>query len=255
MASELDRAIIFDFNHEDCYALVADDIIVGSPGQLWGSLHRDTFRIVYRPLLYDEASQKCVGFDWVCRLAWARGDLWLIVDEAHELCIPQRIPPSFQRIARRGRHQQVSLLYITQSFAAIEGSLTRNTNTFYFFKIIHPGDLEGIRKRCGEETAKAVQSLRKLDALAGVPGEVLKWSDSGEVVRSTSDKIFPLTSFGPSDTRHRHDQVADSRSPGQPANLRNDGTGNPVPPEEQGSPEHSTSPALPSPNAEEIPSS
>ncbi|MDE2020963.1 MAG: hypothetical protein KGJ13_11555, partial [Patescibacteria group bacterium] len=121
--------------YEDGYAAACEDLVIGSPADLWGAMHADEFSICYRPSEYDPVSGECPGFNEFCRLSFRRGNLWVIVDEAHQFCNPHRIPRDLLAIARLGRHQRVSLLYITQSFTAVERSLTMNTNLFAFFKV------------------------------------------------------------------------------------------------------------------------
>ncbi len=157
-------------------------MIVGAPDLFWSSLHRDNFRIVYRPTWYDARRQLCPGFIQFCRLCFRRGDLWMIVDEAHQFCSPHSIPAELLTVARLGRHREVSLLYVTQSFTAVERTLTRNTNCFCFFRIFDDLELEGIRRRCGsQEIADQVRSLQKLDLDHNLPAEVLVWHDTGQV--------------------------------------------------------------------------
>lgn len=240
LIENLPRVAVFDFNAEDGYALACDDIVVGSPCDFWASLHASEFSIGYRPIEYDPKTQECPGFRHFCRLGFKRGGLWLIVDEAHQFCTPHNIPPELLAIARIGRHKEVSLLYITQSFAMIEKTLTRNSNTFAFFKISDPADLEGIRLRCGKEVSQAVQNLRALDAEAGRAGELLLWSDTGESQvcdldrdqdRDTSTKVllhfqnYKSTVIPESQKEIPHDEDRSTDGLGSPPKLWDDPSG------------------------------
>lgn len=198
LLKRLPRVMVFDFLFEDGYALSCEDLVIGSPRELWAALHSEKFSVCYRPLNYDAATHECPGFNQFCAIGYARGDCWLVIDEAHQICNAHNIPVELLKIARIGRHQQVSLLYITQRFAMVEKTLTANTNTFAFFKITDPSDLEGIRMRCGKEVADQVQGLRVLDAERGLPGEVLLWSDSGvsQIFNSNSDNTTKVLLTG-----------------------------------------------------------
>lgn len=207
---------------------MATEIILGCPLAFWEALHAERFCVVYRPLDYDPARKRSPGFDWFCTLAYRRQKLCVVVDEAHQLCRPQAIPGSFELLARTGRHREISIIYITQSFAAVQGSLTQNTDTFYFFQIHYPWDIEGVGKRCGPEIAQRVHSLRKLDILHGIPGEILRWRDTGEVVVSDQVETFKLDSQDAKDYIEDHDSLANSSTPRPDPQLRQDGTGDSV---------------------------
>lgn len=219
------RTAIFDFNHEDAYAEISTDIVLGSPRDLWGALQAESFIVVYRPTDYDPGKKWSPGFDYFCQLAHKRGNLCIVVDEAHQICRPQAIPGSFELLARTGRHREVSIVYITQSFAAVQGSLTQNTDTFFFFQIHYPWDLEGIRKRSGPEIADRVQGLRKLDIAKGIPGEILRWRDSGEVVISDQVDAFTLDVEDAKQYKEEHDALADSHLPLENSHFGEDGAG------------------------------
>lgn len=193
LRARAENVAVFDFMGEDGYAQACEDIVVGSPRDLWAAMHGEGFSIAYRPLEYDAKTGACPGFDFFCSISFKRGNLWVIVDEAHQFCNPHRIPKDLLSIARLGRHQRVSLVYITQSFTAVERTLTLNTNRFAFFRIIDPRDLDGIRDRCGPQVADDVAGLRKLDAESGIAGELKVWSDGGENSTLRSSEDFNLT--------------------------------------------------------------
>lgn len=229
LIQSLDRCIVFDFLGEDGYALACDDIVIGSPRELWGAVHNDRFSVSYRPRVYDPKTLSCPGFDQVCKLAYRRGDTWLVIDEAHQICRPHNIPVDLLTIARLGRHRQVSCLYITQSFTAVERTLTSQTDTFLFFRVVDPTDLEGIRQRCGKVIAEEVQNLRRLDPKNGVPGQVKLWSDRGQNVTLEANseimrdhlKLFSLTNPIPrgrigavTESTPAHDECSTANSAG-----------------------------------------
>jgi hypothetical protein len=179
----LPRAAVFDFNAEDGYAVACEDMAVGSPYDLWAAMHSEQFSVCYRPREYDPKTQDCPGFNQFCSIGFRRGRLWLVIDEAHLFCRPHNIPPELLRATVTGRHTETSILYITQSFTIVERTLRANTNTFVFFRITDPTDLDGVRQRCGREVEQRVQNLRILDARAGKAGEVLLWCDTGESIQ------------------------------------------------------------------------
>lgn len=179
--SQFSRVAIFDLVGEPAWADVCDDLVLGSPRDFAEAITPAAFRVVYRPGEYDTETGKCDEFNWFARLCFLRSDLLMVVDEAHLMCSPQVIPKPLRLVPLIGRHRLVSLVYITQSFTAVHRSLTRATNTFAVFRLTDDLDLAGLAARCGKDVADRARNLRKLDAAAGRPGEILRWSDVGQI--------------------------------------------------------------------------
>jgi hypothetical protein len=188
MIKELERVAVFDPIHDPAYAACCEELVIGSPRRFGTEIFCERFRVVLRPTWYDPDSLDCVAFDWFCTLSFLRGNMTAIIDEAHLFCSSHRCPPELLNASRLGRHSKLSLVYITQSFTAVHRILTLNTNTFVFFKVIDPRDLDGIKDRCGIETAEQVQALRKLEfheQNEPIPGQRLVWKDT-----ETTPEIF-----------------------------------------------------------------
>lgn len=176
---QLDRVAVFDLVHESGY--LKDDSItyVGAPQAFGQSLLLDKFCSLYRPIRFNVEGDKieCPFFNTFVKLCYLRGSMTMIIDEAHMLCNAHSCPPMLATANFIGRHRQLSIIYVAQSFSAVTRPLTRNTDEFWFWRIIEPSDLEGIAKRCGNETAQAVTQLQKLEFTDKgiVPGKMLKW--------------------------------------------------------------------------------
>lgn len=171
-------SVVFDLVHEHGYIRDNSQVVTGNLYQFGQWLLQPQINLVYRPTLYkiDGDLIECPAFHEVVRLCFIRGNLTLIIDEAHLLCNSRSCPPMLTISNLIGRHRELSIMYVGQSFSAITVPLRRNTDEFWFWRIIEPGDLMGIRERCGEETAQRVASLRKLEQ--GPPlivGEIAKW--------------------------------------------------------------------------------
>lgn len=181
-SGEWSKVAIFDMLREPAYLTCCDEVFTGQPKAFAEALKQDNIRIAYRPDVFDmrDGEEYCPEFEEVfLKLTYAKGNMTIVIDEAHNLCSAHSCPPRLINAIRLGRHRQLSIVYITQSWAAVARPLTANTDEFYFYKIIEPRDLQGIRERCGIEIAEQVQSLRRLDYDANgkvVPGEILHWS-------------------------------------------------------------------------------
>jgi len=176
----LDRVAVFDLVHEAGYISDNSEIYQGTLQQFGQSLLRDNFCSIYRPTKYSIEGDLvvCPSFETIVKLCYLRGNMTLVIDEAHLLCTSRSCPPMLTISNLIGRHRQLSLVYVAQSFAAITRPLTRNTDEFWFWRIIEPVDLDGIRDRCGRDTADRVQNLRKLEQGNNgiIPGEMVKWN-------------------------------------------------------------------------------
>lgn len=181
LQAQFNRVAIFDLVGEPAWAEVCDDLVIGDPHEFGNAICGTMYRVVYRPAIYDAETGACPEFDWFARLAFLRGEITLVIDEAHLVCSPQVIPQPLKLVPLIGRHRQISLVYITQSFTAVHRSLTRSTNIFAIFRLTDDLDLDGLARRCGRPVADLARNLRKLDAGRGVPGEILRWSDLGQV--------------------------------------------------------------------------
>lgn len=174
----LSRVVTFDLVHEAGYVRDDSQIITGNLQHFGSLLLQQEFNLVYRPTKYLIEGDKiiCPSFHEVVKLCYIAGDLTLVIDEAHLLCNAHSCPPMLMVSNLIGRHRRLSLLYVGQSFSAITSPLRRNTDEFWFWRIIEPSDLMGIRDRCGIEMAERVANLRKLEQ--GPPliaGEQIRW--------------------------------------------------------------------------------
>lgn len=191
------RVAIFDLTCEPQYAILADEIVIGDlPGFARALKDSTLARIVYRPIEYNPETMECDEFNWFCKLSFLHGQLTVIVEEAHLFCSAHRIPPDLMLVARLGRHRELSIIYITQSFAAISRALTDNTNTFWFYANFSPRELEAIGVRCGEDVSQAVQQLTPLDIPHKIAGDRVRWEDSGEWIIERGLKTVEPTKNG-----------------------------------------------------------
>jgi DNA helicase HerA-like ATPase len=204
---EMDRVVVFDMVHEEAYAdIIREDntkrdpsepetsvIITGNPKALVSAVRKDKFRVIYRPV--DIQPQKggivlVPEFGPVCSVVYTRGNCWFVIDEAHILTDANNCPKELMISNYLGRHRDMSMFFISQSFTGIHPKIRRNADEFRFWRIIEPSDLEAIRKRCGKDVEEQVRELRVLQRDRKTrklirPGQMLRWDKLVGVVEIT----------------------------------------------------------------------
>jgi hypothetical protein len=184
----MERAAVFNIVRKDAAFLSgATHVFDGQPREFARALGAEQFRIIYRPTnvqVSDNGEITFAEFRLFVECCFERGNMCMLVDEAHLLCSSRHIPPRFAQALILGRHENLDICYVAQGFSLVARLLTRNTDEFYFWKIIEPSDLQGIRERCGPEVADKVANLRRLedkrrDGGTLTPGELVYWSSWG----------------------------------------------------------------------------
>lgn len=174
------RVAVFDMLADSIYLSSVDEVVIGRPREFARLISTDEFRICYRPTQFnlDGDDVFCPEFEMFAWACYLRGNMIMVVDEAHLLCTSRACPQPLYFAATLGRHRGLSLYYIAQRFSQVSRILTTNTDEFWLWRIIEPGDIEGIAKRCGREVAERVSELRATSVVDGqvIPGEMLRWS-------------------------------------------------------------------------------
>lgn len=180
MVGQAERIAVFDLVREDAYNVCQS--YNGKPRDFAEAIHPKVknFRAVYRPNIIepDKDLVICPELEPFIKLCYLRGDMTMVIDEAHLICSGRNCPRSLLMSCLVGRHRRLSIVVVAQRFVGVHGSLRANADEFWFWRIIEPSDLEGIADRCGPEVAEQVQGLRVLEqgGKNGVsPGQVLVW--------------------------------------------------------------------------------
>jgi len=183
--AEQDRAAVYQLVPNDAaYLACADDIFDGNLKAMALSMIQPRFRFIYRVPPESAVTRGnrfyFPDFSTFVKMCFTRQDMMMLIDEAHFLCNPRFMPLEFWQSVVTGRHQYLDIVFITQRFSMVHHDMTANASKFYFWNTHETADLEGIAKRCGQETADKVKTLRKtVDNRASggsiIPGEVLEW--------------------------------------------------------------------------------
>lgn len=185
MMGQAERCAVYQIVRADMnYVHQATNIFDGDIQGFARALGEDNFRYIYRVGPGRETKgNKLVfpDFEWFIRACFERQRMVMMVDEAHFLCSPRYIPVFFWESVITGRHAYLDIVYMTQRFSMVHHDITANTHEFYFWKIVEPPDLVGIRDRCGQETMDSVANLKatidnRRHGGEVIPGEYLHWS-------------------------------------------------------------------------------
>lgn len=173
------RAVLYDIAHDEDYYRHATHIVTDTQ-QLFKVMRREEeFRAIY---VVSEADLMPKGKELIYISAvpvveecFFIGNMTLFLDEAHELCTQWSIDWRIRKVVRLARHQQLNIVWISQSMNEIHREIRRNTDEYHFFKIHEPADLEAIKLRCGEPCALKVASLLRLKKHPFTPGTCFVW--------------------------------------------------------------------------------
>jgi hypothetical protein len=184
MVSQSERVAVFDLVRESAYSICTP--YVGKPREFAANIHPSVkaFRCAYRPIdiQMDKDLVKVPELEPFIKLCFLRGDMTMVIDEAHLICSGRNCPRSLLVSSLVGRHRNLNIVVVAQRFTGVHGSLRANADEFWFWKIIEPADVDGIAERCGVDTANKVFELKPLERDEAdnfvSPGEMLVWTKS-----------------------------------------------------------------------------
>lgn len=81
----------------------------------------ESFRAVYQP--GDRLDLYAERFEWFCRLAYALGNLRLVVDELADVTTPSKAPAAWSVVTRKGRHRGLVVVVASQRPAGVDKDL------------------------------------------------------------------------------------------------------------------------------------
>lgn len=106
------------------------------------------------------------------------GNMMVLVEEASLYFDPHRKIKSFQRLVSQGRHNNISLLCVSQRVPEVDTTFRAQANTLVTFLQTAPTDLEGLYK-WGFNTDHVIE-LEKFDRRYSIPAEGLHYLCEGE---------------------------------------------------------------------------
>lgn len=194
MIHDIDRVAVFDQVKDNQYLTDKENvtIITGTPKAFAGAIGswktpeekvKQHFRVIYHPVateVQENGLMESPEFGIIVRLCQERGQMYLVIDEAHLWCNSYNCPKELMLANLVGRHDGLSLILIAQRINGIHPAIRENADEFYFWKIITPTGLKMVREYCGDEVGEQVANLRAVELDANdnfvAPGQYLHWS-------------------------------------------------------------------------------
>jgi hypothetical protein len=208
LIDNLDRVAVFDLVKDGQYTLTTKGeprpgvvVVEGMPREFGraighpdvaGSITKDHFTVVYHPVkveTLDNGLADVPEFGPIVRVCHERGDMYLVIDEAHMLCNSYNCPPQLMKANLVGRHQQFSLILVAQRFNGVHPAIRENADEFYFYKVVQPASKKLVAEYCGDDVAEQVAALRAVevddDNKFVKAGQRLHWTKFRGVVEVT----------------------------------------------------------------------
>jgi hypothetical protein len=186
LVSECDRVAVYDpMGETDIqYRMVATEIIHQDLKALHAAIAENSFRVLYEPALPIQDGDEWYYPDFreflnkVWRRAQLIGPMTVVIDEAHYTMSKRKMPVEVVNIITNGRRYGLDIVWITQRFVGVNSWARANADEYWWFRLVHPADVDTVKEIAGPEVADAVQNLRRLDGTANppVPGEMLVWN-------------------------------------------------------------------------------
>jgi len=149
------RVLYYDSNGHD----YSDGVVCeGVPAlrQYWRRVVDGDFSIVFRSITPRE------DFGEVCALVMACGDMVFVVDEVDMYFDDGKPCEAFADVIRRGRHEDIELIGITQRPCAM-GEIRSMAQELYLFDTHEPSDLSYYRQSFSEAIVEAIKQLKQFE--------------------------------------------------------------------------------------------
>lgn len=189
------------------------------------------FAMVYQPDTSDPARLK-QKFDVFCKLAFAAGNLLVVVDEAADVTSPNRyeVPEGWSTLLRQGRHRAVRILAATQRPADIDkrlwtfatrirtGRLNYSSDQRELANVLNvaPDEVAGLieRKWIERDMLTGQVTRGSIEWIKGAPVNVARQALTAEARASLAASLKPAKPPKPPSVRR---VLAPGAKPGRPA--------------------------------------
>lgn len=166
------------------YQYVATEIVREDLKALGRFIAQDEFQVLFQPKppAQDGEEWHYEDFRAFIQLCWRRaqliGPMTVVVDEAHYTMSKKTMPLEMWNLITNGRRYGLDVCWITQRFVGVNGWVRANADEYWFFRLVHPADLQTVAEICGNEVMELVRDLRRLDASTPIvkPGQMLRWN-------------------------------------------------------------------------------
>jgi hypothetical protein len=193
MLVDLDRVAVFDMVKDTQYTNKTKTIVISGKPRIFAETigaflskeeqEKQKFQVVYHPAITEVQDNGLIDspeFNDIVHVCQERGHMYLVIDEAHFWCNSYNCPKELHLANLIGRHDELSLILISQRINGVHPAIRENADEFYFWKIVTPTGLKMVREYCGDDVADQVQALRAVELDKNdkfvTPGQYLHWS-------------------------------------------------------------------------------
>jgi hypothetical protein len=185
------------------YHYVSSEIVKQDLRTMHTAIAQENFQVLYVPEAPTQDGEEWYYADFqpFLQRVWRRvqliGPMTIIVDEAHYTMSKRTMPLQMWNIITNGRRYGLDVVWITQRFVGVNGWVRANADEYWFFRLVHPADLQTVNEVCGQDVMEQVRNLRRLDAISTpvIPGQLLKWNslDGSVIVEdlNAERQVFP----------------------------------------------------------------
>jgi len=162
------RVLFFDSLNDDYNeGVVCRDLAVLE--KFWRRTYRGRFRITYKPV------DPLTHLPRICELAYACGDMILVVDEVQLFFRGNWCSPEFTKIITAGGHPGVELIGVTQAPKRLGELLRSQAHEWHIFALREDDHIDYVKKRCSGIDPAQIRALQKYQYLHYVDGEDCYW--------------------------------------------------------------------------------
>lgn len=120
------------------------------------------FAAVYQP--GDLLSLYEARFDWFCKLAYALGDLLMVVEELADVTEPSHAPDSWSVITRKGRHKKLRVVAMSQRPASVDKDFFSNCTMIHCGRVLYSEDVKTMARVLGNGVSQTeIQAMAQLE--------------------------------------------------------------------------------------------
>lgn len=160
------RLVVFDTMSEYKNGVVFGTETREQCWNFWKKVYYKNFRFIYQPIKPD------AEIEMIAELVYTLGNCCFLVEEIDCYCNAYQISDNFAAIIQRGRHNNITLIGITQRPYGIHRLLTSQAKEIYIFNTNEPRDREYLRTLLGQEIEPKLDVLKQY--------EYVHWQDGKE---------------------------------------------------------------------------
>ena len=120
-------------------------------------------------IFYNSVDDEDFGF--VCGLCESLEDLTFIIEEVDNYATPNFCPIELKRLLKYGRHNGLSMIFVSRRPAEINRLITSQSQRFICFTIIEPGDVRYLTSVIGP-VAKVLPTVQRLEFVDWSPERI-----------------------------------------------------------------------------------